>query len=405
VISVALNRLAELNPPTPEFNIAGLHEDVQFYPLEAVWHDARADHTRRAPKEAVATGYSRFHRDDVLVPKVTPTFQAGRAMLAQRMGAGTTELHVLRARPGVDPRWICYAVRSGHFLQEGVTAFEGVAGLQRIPPEYVMNFRIVDIAGDQQRRIADFLDDRVLRIDQIITARRQQSDRVHELEQAELTHVLWSPGDEVSALRRHGVSVTTGPFGTVFSAADYVDDGIPMVNPTHIKRGAIISDPSHSVSRDTQRRLARHILRTNDLVMSRKGDIGHTAKVRQDQAGWICGSDSIAIHAEGSSIKPEFLDLFLKLTRARGQLIAHSNAATMPSLNEGNLLSLRVPFVNPREQEDRIAAGARIQRAASAGVENLQRSAELLSDYKQALITAAVTGELDVTTAGSGIPG
>jgi len=139
--------------------------------------------------------------------------------------------------------------------------------------------------------------------------------------------------------------------------------------------------------------------------MSRKGDIGHTAKVRQDQAGWICGSDSIAIHAEGSSIKPEFLDLFLKLTRARGQLIAHSNAATMPSLNEGNLLSLRVPFVNPREQEDRIAAGARIQRAASAGVENLQRSAELLSDYKQALITAAVTGELDVTTAGSGIPG
>ena len=49
--------------------------------------------------------------------------------LGQRMGAGTTELHVLRARPGVDPRWICYAVRSGHFLQEGVTAFEGVADL------------------------------------------------------------------------------------------------------------------------------------------------------------------------------------------------------------------------------------------------------------------------------------
>ena len=297
-------------------------------------------------------------------------------------------------------RWLYYVLKT---LNLDVLSNDvGVPGLGR-EVAYQAQVPVEDLA--EQRRIADFLDDRVLRIDQIITARRQQSDRVHELEQAELTHVLWSPGDELSALRRHGVSVTTGPFGTVFSAADYVDDGIPMVNPTHIKRGAIISDPSHSVSRDTQRRLARHILRTNDLVMSRKGDIGHTAKVRQDQAGWICGSDSIAIHAEGSSIKPEFLDLFLKLTRARGQLIAHSNAATMPSLNEGNLLSLRVPFVNPREQEDRIAAGARIQRAASAGVENLQRSAELLSDYKQALITAAVTGELDVTTAGSGIPG
>ena len=87
----------------------------------------------------------------------------------RRSTAVTFDLHVLRAREGVDPRWICYALRSSDYLREGVTAFQGVAGLQRVPADFVAAFRVAHRTAEEQRRIADFLDDRVARIDQIIT--------------------------------------------------------------------------------------------------------------------------------------------------------------------------------------------------------------------------------------------
>src|SRR4051812_40904814 len=111
--------LAELNPATAEFDVVTDDESVGFLPLEAIWADDRADHSRMSRKADVKSGYTRFRPGDVVVPKVTPTFQAARSMIARTVGAGTTEIHVLRPRTGVDPRWICYAVRSKPILDEG----------------------------------------------------------------------------------------------------------------------------------------------------------------------------------------------------------------------------------------------------------------------------------------------
>lgn len=61
-----------------------------------------------------------------------------------------------------------------------------------------------------------------------------------------------------------------------------------------------------------------------------------------------------------------------------------------------------IPLATRSEQEKLVAAW---QRSATAGTDSLDQSIRLLEEYKQSLITAAVTGELDVTTAGSGIPG
>ena len=171
------------------------------------------------------------------------------------------------------------------------------------------------------------------------------------------------------------------------------------------RRDRASPDPSHSVSLATAARLSRHQLRDGDLVVSRKGDIGRTAVVLPYQDGWICGSDSIALHASGSKILPELLDLLLKLDATRDQLLAESNAATMPSLSEGNLLSLRVPAIDVPDQVQRIEDARHTRASTQVAVRQTRRSIELLQEYKQSLITAAVTGEFDVSTAGNGIPG
>lgn len=347
-------------------------------------------------------GQNRFRRGDVIFSKLRPYL--AKSLLVTDSVHGSGELLCMRPEPATEARYLAYLTLSRPWLDHANMTSYGTK-MPRTSWEQMASLKIHLPDTGEQRRIADFLDDRVSRIDQIIAGRRVQVELAFSWQQSRLVAQLLSEGDPTAPLRHLGVQVTTGPFGTVFSASEYVDGGVPMINPTHIKDGELLPDPSHSVSLPTAARLSRHQLRDGDLVVSRKGDIGRTAVVLPYQDGWICGSDSIALHASGSKILPELLDLLLKLDATRDQLLAESNAATMPSLSEGNLLSLRVPAIDVPDQVQRIEDARHTRASTQVAVRQTRRSIELLQEYKQSLITAAVTGEFDVSTAGNGIPG
>ena len=169
-------------------------------PLETVSADGHVDMTRVRPKAEVATGYVRFQDGDILVPKVAPTFQAGRATVVSHLehgaGAGSTELHVLRAREGVDPRYICYVTRSLPFLSEGVSSFQGVAGLQRVSGQFLRDFPVLHFSLGEQRRIADFLDDQVALLDEAVRLRRKGTGLMSERLASVVEEAMWAAGRE-----------------------------------------------------------------------------------------------------------------------------------------------------------------------------------------------------------------
>jgi type I restriction enzyme, S subunit len=144
-------------------------------------------------------------------------------------------------------------------------------------------------------------------------------------------------------LRQLGTNLTTGPFGTVLSAAEYVDDGIPLVNPTHISNGRIVPDGRAAIGPATASRLRRHALRVGDLVMGRKGEVGRTALVGPREEGWICGSDSIAVRTDPSRLVPGFLRWIMASPLTLQSLEAYSAGATVDGINEGILLRMPVP--------------------------------------------------------------
>ena len=146
-------------------------------PLECVWPGRSLDTSRVRTKADVATGYTRFREGDLLIPKITPTFQADRSTLAQGLmggvGAGTTELHVVRPSPEVDARYVLYSLKSRSFLLEGEGAMFGVAGQQRVPDEFLRDWLVtVPPSLAEQRAIADYLDGETARIDGLIDALR-----------------------------------------------------------------------------------------------------------------------------------------------------------------------------------------------------------------------------------------
>ena len=400
--TVALRRLAEVNPPSPEFDRLSDEDDVLFLPLETVWSDSKGDQTRLLPKAAVASGYTRFHAGDVVTPKVTPTFQAGRSMLTVRTGAGTTELHVLRARPGIDARWISYAVRSKHFLEEGVTAFQGVAGLQRVPAEFVADFRIADVDAGEQRRIADFLDDRVARIDQIITARGIQLDLINEVAVSGTSDLLGAVGPEgppLSAVCR--IVDTEHKTAPTVAGGGYWIAGTGAIRDGRLVHDRLRETDSDSFTEWTSRGVPEH----GDVLLTREAPVGEVALVSVGDPPVAIGQRVVLLKPNAKALDSGFLRLVLMAGEIR-RIIAMASAGSLhPHLNMADIARLRIPNSALEDQRSLGRAHQQILMQAQSRRSTLGGSLDRLIEYKQALITAAVTGEIDVTTAGSGIPG
>ena len=417
--TIALRHLAELNPPTPEFDALPADTQVAFLPLEAVWNDARADHGRTAVKSSVQQGYTRYRPGDVVSPKVTPTFQAGRSMIARSVGAGSTELHVLRPRREVDPRWLCYAARSKPFLDEGVTAFQGVAGLQRVPAEFVNSFKVADYTFDEQRRIADFLDDRVYRIDRIIAARREQVARVNEA-LARLSYDCVR-GATVSGIVSNSGLDWLGPIpqdwpvlnaGNQFKVelGKMLDDKrqtgdhrLPYLRNMNVQWDHVSTEDLKAMDIEAAE-YERYTVEPGDLLICEGGQPGRSAI-------WRGGIRPLgyqkALHRarpRGWS-RPAWLLECLRVAVGLNVFTVASGQTTIGHLTNEQLRSQRFPFPKP-EIQDRLLDELHHEREARhVVVRGLEESIELLTEYKTSLITAAVTGEFDVTTAGSKLPG
>lgn len=405
-MTLRLRYVAEVNPQTPAFDRLADAADVTFAPLETVWGDNRLDLTRRRPKSEVATGYVRFQEGDVLCPKVTPTFQAGRSALieslATRVGAASTEIHVVRVREGAaDARFVRYSLLTKPFLDEGVARFQGVAGLQRVPDEFVRDLPLPDIRPDRQRQIADYLDDQVARIDNIIAARKRQ----HELADDSYTAALvsWFSGKQAVPMRRYIREAVVGIVVQPARLYTELDDGVPALRGLNVNEGAIAEGDLVRITPTGHREHPRSQLGVGDIVVVRTGDAGAAAVVPERAVGWNC-IDLVIVRASRLAT-PEYLELAINSARRGTTIEAASSGSIQQHFGVGALLDLPVPW-RPMEEQLQVVAEMRREHASVREIrDRLLGSIDVLRELKRSLITSAVTGEFDVSSAdGSRVP-
>jgi type I restriction enzyme S subunit len=90
-------------------------------------------------------------------------------------------------------------------------------------------------------------------------------------------------------------AILTGPFGSSLHQSDYVDSGIPVINPQNIVDGAIRTDGIRMVAPATRDRLQEFAVRENDIVIGRRGEMGRCAVVSAEMNGWLCGTGCFVI--------------------------------------------------------------------------------------------------------------
>ena len=124
--------------------------------------------------------------------------------------------------------------------------------------------------------------------------------------------------------------------------SDYVPNGIPLVNPMNIVDSKIIPSSKMMVNEKTRDRLSSYVLKTGDIVIGRRGELGRCALVTKHEAGWLCGTGSFFVRLSAAMDGKFFVSLFGS-EQFKARLEASAVGTTMSSLNHSILNDLVLP--------------------------------------------------------------
>ena len=159
---LAISTIAEVNPAVqiPKGLTGG--DAVSFIPMGNVSESGRWTLKQSRPLRSVAAGFTAFEEGDVLLAKITPCLENGKGAhavgLENGIGFGSTEFHVLRARPGNTPRFLFHLSQWRRFRHAAEGQMVGSAGQQRVPRAFFDEFLVADFDAGQQASIAQVLD-------------------------------------------------------------------------------------------------------------------------------------------------------------------------------------------------------------------------------------------------------
>lgn len=124
--------------------------------------------------------------------------------------------------------------------------------------------------------------------------------------------------------------IKIGPFGSLLHKDDYIENGHPLVNPSHIKDGKIVTDNKLTISDEKFGEMAAYHLKIGDVVMGRRGEMGRCAVVNED--GLLCGTGSLLIRSKGE-VTADYIQKIISFPSFKKIIEDIAVGQTMPNLN------------------------------------------------------------------------
>ena len=139
---VGLKEIAQINPKKGELKELSDNTPVSFVPMAVLQENREIfSPTEVKPLGSVVGSYTYFRDDDVLVAKVTPCFENGKAGIAMGLeggiGFGSSEFYIVRAGGQTTPRWLYHWLTTPDFRARATAKMTGTGGLQRVPRSVV----------------------------------------------------------------------------------------------------------------------------------------------------------------------------------------------------------------------------------------------------------------------------
>lgn len=174
----------------------------------------------------------------------------------------------------------------------------------------------------------------------------------------------------------------TGPFGSQLHADEYQDYGVPVLMPKDLIGFRADLTSAARISPERADELARHKLKSGDLLFSRRGDVARFALIDSRSEGALCGTGCLRATPSENHI-PLFLAYFLQLDAIKDWLEKNAVGQTMPNMNTSILAALPLVLPPSKAEQQRIAA---ILTAVDDKLDVIARQIEATQALKQGLM-------------------
>lgn len=310
--------------------------------------------------------------------------------------------HLFRVVPvqGVHQGWLRWV------LDHSIERFQGMmhgSAMTHLTLEMLKQVLLPVPSFDEQRRIADFLDAETSRLNDVEAMHRKVGSALVSRTQALLDLEMDRFAEHFGVLpfRRSIVLIEQG----VSPQCDNVSAGSDawgVLKVSAVKNGAFVETENKQLPPDIEPE-RRHEIKHGDLLITRANtpSLVGAAAVADSPRRKLMLCDKIFRVSTAPGLDRKFLVLVASSTKIRSMCAAasHGTSASMANLKTEEIKRWPIPRVPLADQRAVVAKLAAARGQATTLIDAIDRQLVLLAERRQALIAAAVTGQIDVTTA------
>lgn len=317
-----------------------------------------------------------------------------------------------------DSRFVAYVFRALYSEGRNVTHIKQTSGIQNLDSESYLNEMAWLPAKGEQERIANFLDEQTARIDALIAEKDRLRAAVLKYSNAEISRLL-TVGMRGASLEATGRPVLPeSPAGwrvVAFKRAlrgmsqgwspqcenRPAEDGEWGVLKVGCVNGTFFDANENKALPPELEPDLSCVLRKGDVLVSRANTrelVGMAALVEDDHPNLLLCDKLYRLELRADWVTPEFAVLVLRSETSRRQieLGASGASSSMQNISQDVLRELVAAFPPLDEQYEIVVKATEVRRRATALCEHVDEHIDLLREYRSSLISAAVTGQLDL---------
>ena len=305
----------------------------------------------------------------------------------------STGFAVISPRGELDPRFFGWFAQSDPFIEKIVARSVGVS-YPGVRPEEIGDVSVPVYPLPTQRAIADFLDTETARIDALI----EKKQRIVSLMEERFFAALETE-----------MSKTEAPLVPLRRLARFIDyrgatpekapEGVPLVTAANVKNGRIDleAEPQFLSPSVYSEWMRRGFPKPGDVLMTTEAPLGEVAQVDDPMIG--LAQRVILLQIDAERVNSTYLAFALRAASFQADLARHATGSTAAGIKAERLKGLPLPVPSLLRQSEVVLRLSELSACVERLNAHLLQQVRLLREHREALITAAVTGELAVAWA------
>ena len=363
------------------------------------------------PKPSEANSRT-FQKNDVLFNKLRPYL--AKVYHATFDGASSGELLCLRPH-AAEPRFLFYVLVSKGFI-DTINAETFGAKMPRADWEIVGHQSLPLPSLDTQRRILRFLDEKTAQIDGLIEKKRALLERLAEKRLVLITRAVTQGLNVQAPMKPSGIDwlgdipahwevkrlrflLNGGTLNGLYKPREAFDpEGIPFVQMGEAFRSPAFHGGTEDCVNASRDEVEKWGLLNGDFLIARRSIVfegsGKSVLVSGLRGAHLFESSMIRIRPQNPQHHSKYLSFYFQSHIGRASVLSVTKRVTISGIDSQQLKSIHIPVPPDSEARDIAATCETCDRVAQHVEREISASIERLAEYRAALVTAAVTGQL-----------